>query len=277
MYSLNLRGHLLEVSRPLVMGIINATPDSFYSGSRKQDSESVAERTEEILAQGADIIDIGGYSSRPGAENISEEEEYRRLAFALEGIRKVAPESIVSVDTFRAGIARKCVEEWDVSIINDISGGDGDPEMWPAVADLKVPYILMHMRGTPTTMQSMTEYADVVADTLSELSFKIDGLRQLGVCDIIVDPGFGFAKTVEQNYRLLRELRAFKSLGVPVLAALSRKSMIWRPLDISPEESLDGTVTLDTVALMNGADLIRVHDVLPAVRTVRLLELLNKS
>lgn len=271
LFSLNLKGRLFEADHPLVMGIVNATPDSFFSGSRTPGAESIRERVAAMRREGADIIDIGGYSSRPGADDVSPDEEYSRLAVALEAVREVWPEAVVSIDTFRASVARRCVEEWGADIINDISGGDLDPGMWPLVADLHVPYVLMHMRGNPSTMQTMTSYEDVVADIMRDLAFKIDGLRQLGVADIIVDPGFGFAKTVDQNFRLLNDLDLFHTLGTPVLAGLSRKTMVWRTLGVTPDESLYGTVALDTVALLNGADIVRVHDVLPAVQTVRLL------
>lgn len=264
----------MEFSTPKVMGILNVTPDSFYSGSRKNTRAEICRRIEEIIREGADIIDIGGYSSRPGAEDISAEEEYSRLATGLEEIRRICPEAIVSVDTFRASVACKCVEQWGADIINDISGGDLDPEMWPAVAALKVPYILMHMRGTPATMTGLTEYSDVSAEVLSELAKKTARLHETGVSDVIIDPGFGFAKTVEQNYQLLSDLHEFRQLG-PVLSGISRKTMIWRPLGITPEDAGNGTTVLNTVSLLNGADILRVHDVRQAVECVRLTTLLN--
>ncbi|MCM1152055.1 MAG: dihydropteroate synthase [Muribaculum sp.] len=261
---------------PKVMGIVNVTPDSFFSGSRTPESGAIEARVVSMRENGADIIDLGGYSSRPGADEVSPDEEYRRLATGLEAIRKVWPEAPVSVDTFRADVARKCITEWDVDIINDISGGSLDPEMWPVVADLKAAYILMHMRGTPSTMQSLTDYADVTADVISDLAFKADKLHSMGVADVIIDPGFGFAKTTAQNLEMLARLSELKKMGMPILAGMSRKSMIWRALDITPEESLPGTIALDTVALLNGADIIRVHDVKEAVQTVRLLTLMNQ-
>ncbi|MBD5217507.1 MAG: dihydropteroate synthase [Bacteroidales bacterium] len=274
---LNVGGQLIDFATPKVMGIMNVTPDSFVPGSRTFDADSIAKRLHEILDQGADIIDIGGYSSRPGADDISPDEEYSRLARGLEIIRREAPEAIISVDTFRASVARKCVEEWGVGIINDISGSDLDPEMAETVADLRVAYILMHMRGTPATMQSLTDYSDVTAEVLEHIARRVDHLHSLGVNDIIIDPGFGFAKTIDQNYRLLDELAIFRTLGLPLLAALSRKSMIWRPLGISPDEAGEGTIVLDTVALLHGADIIRVHDVKAARQTVRLLSLLREN
>ena len=270
--SICIDGKIHQLKPAWVMGIINATPDSFYSGSRTPQPDGVALRARRLLDEGADCLDIGGYSSRPGADDISAEEEYGRLAMALEQVRNVAPDAIISVDTFRASVARRCIEDWGVQIINDIAGGTLDPEMFATVADLGVAYILMHMRGNPTTMNSLTDYADVTSEVISDLSFRIAELRQLGVADIIVDPGFGFAKTVEQNFTLLRELKHFRMLGAPILAGLSRKSMIWRTLGSTPAESLNGTSVHNTIALMNGADILRVHDVAEARQCVALVE-----
>lgn len=275
--TLNIRGRLLDLSTPRVMGIVNVTPDSFYAGSRTLSRSDVRRRVAGLVADGADIIDIGGYSSRPGAAEVSPEEEYSRLCIGLEAVREISPDIPVSIDTFRAGVARRCIEEWNADIINDIGGGNLDPDMWETVADLKVAYVLMHMRGNPATMQSMTDYSDVTADILTELSHKIHHLRGLGICDIIIDPGFGFAKTAAQNFRLLDEIGEFRKTGLPVLAGLSRKSMVWKTLDITPEESLEGTVALGAIALDRGADILRVHDVLPAVQTVRLLQKMRRS
>ncbi len=267
----------MDFSRPKVMGIINVTPDSFYSQSRTFSQDAIARRLDGMLAEGADIIDIGGYSTRPGADPVSPEEEYSRLALALETVRKRHPETVVSVDTFRAEVARRCVEDWQADIINDIGGGTLDPEMWPTVADLKVPYILMHMRGTPQTMQSMTDYEDVAADVISDLAHKAARLHALGVADVIIDPGYGFAKTIDQNYRLLAAIPEFRKMGMPVLVGISHKTMIWRPLGITPEESTLPTVALDAMALQLGADIVRVHEVLPAVQTVKMLGLLRRN
>ncbi len=275
--TINIRGRLMDFSRPKVMGIINVTPDSFYSQSRTFSQDAIARRLDGMLAEGADIIDIGGYSTRPGADPVSPEEEYSRLALALETVRKRHPETVVSVDTFRAEVARRCVEDWQADIINDIGGGTLDPEMWPTVADLKVPYILMHMRGTPQTMQSMTDYEDVAADVISDLAHKAARLHALGVADVIIDPGYGFAKTVDQNYRLLAAIPEFRKMGMPVLVGISHKTMIWRPLGITPEESTLPTVALDAMALQLGADIVRVHEVLPAVQTVEMLGLLRRN
>lgn len=275
--TINIRGRLMDFSRPKVMGIINVTPDSFYSQSRTFSQDAIARRLDGMLAEGADIIDIGGYSTRPGADPVSPEEEYSRLALALETVRKRHPETVVSVDTFRAEVARRCVEDWQADIINDIGGGTLDPEMWPTVADLKVPYILMHMRGTPQTMQSMTDYEDVAADVISDLAHKAARLHALGVADVIIDPGYGFAKTIDQNYRLLAAIPEFRKMRMPVLVGISHKTMIWRPLGITPEESTLPTVALDAMALQLGADIVRVHEVLPAVQTVEMLGLLRRN
>lgn len=273
--TISLGGSLMNFSEPKIMGILNVTPDSFFAGSRKQSEDEIRDRVKEIQTQGADIIDIGGYSSRPGADEVSAEEEYRRLETGLRVIRDLAPDAVVSVDTFRADVARRCVTEWGVQIVNDISGGYLDPDMWATVAELKCAYVLMHMRGTPSTMQSLTDYDDVTADVISDLAHKVDALHKLGVANIILDPGFGFAKDVEQNYRMMNQLEEFSRLGLPVLVGISRKTMIWKPLGITPDESLSGTVVLDTVAMMKGADIIRVHDVLPAVQTRKILSLIN--
>lgn len=274
---INVGGNLMDFRSPKVMGIVNVTPDSFYGGSRVETAEAVRRRVAEMRRDGADIIDIGGFSSRPGASDVSPEEEYNRLAGGLEAVRIEWPEAIVSVDTFRAEVARRCVEEWNVAIVNDIGGGTLDPDMWNTVAELGVTYVLMHMRGTPATMTGLTDYGDVTAEVLSDLAFKLAELREAGVADVIIDPGFGFAKTVEQNYRLLADLREFRVLGAPLLAGLSRKTMIWKTLGVTADEARDGTIALDTVALMNGADILRVHDVRPAAETIKLLEQLPSN
>lgn len=273
--SIRIKDKLYDFKDPKVMGILNVTPDSFYAGSRV--GSEAASRASEMLAEGADILDIGGYSSRPGAEDISSEREYDRLAPALDAIRSEHPEAIISVDTFRADVARKTVENFAVDIINDISGGTLDPEMRDTVAALGTPYILMHMRGTPATMQQMCRYDDVVADVLSELAFKTDDFRQAGVHDIIVDPGFGFAKTIEQNYRLLAALNLFHETGCPVLAGISRKSMLFKPLGIAPDDAGPATVAVHSMALMLGADIIRVHDVRQAVQSVKIFKMLKEA
>lgn len=270
-----IKGSLMDFATPKVMGILNVTPDSFYAGSRV--GADAADRADQMLEAGADILDIGAYSSRPGAEDISAEVEYERLAPALDAIRLRQPEAVISVDTFRADVARRVVRDFGVDIINDIGGGTLDPDMRDTVAELRTPYILMHMRGTPASMQQMCDYGDVVADVLSDLAFKVDDFRQAGVHDIIVDPGFGFAKTVEQNYSLLGALNLLHETGCPVLAGMSRKSMLFRPLGITPDQAGDATVAVHTMALMLGADIIRVHDVLPAVQSVRVFQLLRRA
>lgn len=275
--SVNIKGKLHYFHTPWVMGIINVTPDSFYAESRSFDQQSIHHRIANLIEQGADAIDIGGYSSRPGADNVSPEEEYSRLASALEITRKYFPDTIVSIDTFRADVARKCVTEWQADIINDISGGIADKDMWETVAELKVPYILMHMRGTPKTMQSHCEYTDVTSDVIKDLAAKTDKMRQLGITDIIIDPGFGFAKTLEQNYALMAELQEFKRLDMPLLVGISHKSMIYKALDIKPEDALNGTTILNTIALTKGVDILRVHDVREAKEAIKIIKLLKEN
>lgn len=268
--TLNMKGRLVSLSTPLVMGILNVTPDSFYAGSRKQTEAAVEERIQTILNEGGAIIDIGGYSSRPDAAEVSPEEEMNRLAFALQILNRHYPEALVSVDTFRADVARRCVEDYGVAMINDISGGELDPAMFTTVADLHVPYILMHMRGTPQTMQQHTDYADLTGDIMHYFSEKVQQLHLLGVNDIILDPGFGFSKTLEQNYELMRHLAEFSLFGLPLLVGISRKSMIYKLLGSTPADSLNGTTVLNTYALLQGADILRVHDVRAAVEAVRI-------
>lgn len=270
--SINIGGRLMQFTTPKIMGIVNVTPDSFFEGSRTMLANDIKRRIERMRFEGADIIDIGGYSSRPGASDVSTEEEYRRLSLGLKCIREVWPEAVISVDTFRAEVADRCVKEYGVAIINDISGGSLDPLMWKTVAKLKVAYVLMHSRGTPADMETLTAYSDVTSEVIADLAFKAATLRDMGVADIIIDPGFGFAKDIKQNFQLLSSLKEFKKTGMPLLVGISRKSMIWRTLGITPTESLAGTVALNTVALHGGADILRVHDVAPAVRTVKLLE-----
>lgn len=259
------------------MGILNVTPDSFYSGSRCQGDEVIASRVHQIIDEGGKIIDIGGYSSRPHAEDISPEEEYRRLSHGLEIVRAEAPDAIVSVDTFRANVARRCIENFGVEIINDISGGDLDKNMFDTIAEARVAYVLMHMRGNPDTMTTLTDYENVTADVIKDLGAKVNRLAQKGVNDIIIDPGFGFSKTVEQNYYLLNHLEEFSYLDLPILVGVSRKSMIYKALELTPETSLNGTSVLNAIALMKGAHILRVHDVKEAVQTARLIELTENA
>lgn len=268
-FSLNIRGRLIDYNRPAVMAIVNVTPDSFYEGSRNTTADSITESVRRAIGEGADMIDLGGYSSRPGADTVAPDEELRRLAAGLEAVRKIDTDIPVSVDTFRAEVARRCVTDLGADIINDISGGDLDPEMFETVADLRVPYIIMHMRGTPATMQSMTDYPEgVTAGVIAELAPKIERLSLLGVNDVIVDPGFGFAKTLEQNYALLRDLEAFGLFGRPLLVGVSRKSMATRLLGISAAEALNATTVINTLALERGASILRVHDVREAREAV---------
>ena len=275
-FSLNLRGRLAEYDHPAVMGILNVTPDSFYAGSRVTGTVELHRRVERMHAQGADIIDVGGYSSRPGADDVSPEEEMARVRRGVEAIRRVSADIPVSVDTFRADVARHAVLDWGADIVNDISGGAIDSGMFPTVAELKVPYVLMHMRGTPATMQTMTDYEDVTADVVAELSGLMHQLELAGVADIIIDPGFGFSKTLDQNYELMRHLpQMAQLLGKPVLVGISRKSMITKLLSVTADEALPGTVALNTFALLNGASILRVHDVEAAVQAVKIVSRLS--
>ena len=278
-YSLNLHGRLVEIDKPLVMGIINATPDSFYSDSRMLDAHDIACKANEMAQQGADIIDLGACSTRPGAQVVDASEEIMRLNVAVKAVRQaVGDEILLSVDTFRASVARHCVEELGVDIINDISGGDLDPLMHSTVAQLQVPYVVMHMRGTPATMQQFTNYdGDVAAVVLEELARKVDALHQCGINDVIADPGFGFAKTVEQNYRIMSQLEVFHALDVPLLVGISRKSMIQRVLNCDAAHALNGTTALNTIALMKGAHILRVHDVRAAVEARTLVTYTNNK
>ncbi|MDQ3049557.1 MAG: dihydropteroate synthase [Bacteroidota bacterium] len=270
-YLVNCRGRMLDLSVPKVMGILNVTPDSFFDGGKFTEQKAIINHAAKMLAEGADIIDIGANSTRPGAKMVDSATELKRLLPAITYLRDNFPDVIISVDTFRARVAEKCIEK-GVSIINDVSGGDLDKKMFQTVARLNVPYILMHMIGTPESMQEDPKYDNVVLEVTSHLAKKVSQLRQLGVHDIIIDPGFGFGKTVEHNYKLLNGLPALSYLGCPVLAGVSRKSMICKVLKINPENALNGTTALHMAALMKGASLLRVHDVKEAVQTVRLFE-----
>lgn len=274
---INTGGKLLDLEVPNVMGILNITPDSFYKGSRYNTDAEILKATSEMLQEGADILDVGGYSSRPGAKDISPDEEKARVLGAVRLITRTFPEAIISVDTFRADIARQAVEDCGAHMINDISGGEGDKSMFETVEKLNVPYILMHMKGNPRTMQDNPVYDDIVADILKWFSERIFKLRSGGVKDIIVDPGIGFGKTTDQNFQLLQRLGEFSITGLPLLVGLSRKGMIWKTLDITAEEALNGTTALNAVALMNGADILRVHDVKEAVQTIKLVSKLKNE
>ena len=269
--TLNIRGRLMDLSTPRVMGILNVTPDSFYAGSRTPGAEAVAARVRQIRDEGADFIDIGAYSSRSGAADVPAAEEMERLRMGLGVIAREAPEIPVSVDTFRADVARMCVEEYGVSIINDIAGGQLDAAMFDTVARLGVPYVLMHMQGTPQTMQREPHYDDVVAEVFQTLARGTQRLHAMGAADVILDPGFGFGKTVAQNYDLLAHLDELVALGLPVLVGVSRKSMIWRLVGGGPEDALNGTTAIHAIALMKGASILRVHDVKAATEAVKIV------
>lgn len=270
--TINVNGQLMEFSHTQVMGILNVTPDSFYAHSRKQTETEILARAHQIVDEGASIIDLGAYSSRPNALDVSESEEMQRLRNALQIIRRELPDAILSIDTFRADVARMCVEEYGAAIINDISAGQMDNRMFPTIAQLGVPYIIMHMQGTPQDMQDSPHYDNLLKEVFYYFSEKVQRLRDLGVKDIILDPGFGFGKTIEHNYQLMNHLEEFNVFQLPLLVGISRKSMIYKLLGTTPEEALNGTTVLNTIALQKGAHLLRVHDVKAAVETVTLTE-----
>lgn len=270
MYTLNLRHHLFEIREPQIMGILNVTPDSFYASSRKQNDSDIAERVQQIIDEGADMIDIGAYSSRPGADDVSPEEEMKRLRHGMRLIRQIAPDIPVSVDTFRADVAKMAIEEEGADIINDISGGMLDKQMFRTVAHLGVPYILMHMQGTPANMQVQPHYDNVRNEVMLYFAERIDRLYQMGAKDIIVDPGFGFGKTIEHNYELMHHLEDFHELHCPILVGISRKSMIYKFLGGTPDTALNGTTILNTISLTKGAHFLRVHDVKEAVEAKKI-------
>jgi dihydropteroate synthase len=271
----NIKGKLMDFSSPKVMGILNITPDSFYRGSRKQTEKEIIERIQQIVSEGADIIDVGGYSSRPTAVFVNEQEEMDRLSFGLKILFKEVPDAIVSVDTFRADIAQRCVEDYGASIINDIAAGGLDENMFDTVAQLQVPYIIMHMRGTPQTMMEFASYNHLMKDVFLYFAEKINVLHQKGVNDIWVDPGFGFSKTTEQNYEILNKLKQFSIFDLPLLVGFSRKTMIREVIRVTADEALTGTTALNMFSLTQGADILRVHDVKEAVQTVRLFNKIN--
>lgn len=269
--SLNVRGHLLDLSEPQVMGILNVTPDSFYAESRMKTEEAIRRRVRQIVEEGGSMIDVGAYSSRSGADDVSADEEMARLRRGMKIVREEAPEIPVSVDTFRADVAKMCIEELGADIINDISGGELDKEMFHTVAKLGVPYILMHMKGTPQTMQEAPHYDDLMKEVMLYFSEKIQQLRDLGQKDIILDPGYGFAKTLDHNYELLVHQEMLSIFELPLLVGVSRKSMIYKLLGCTPDEALNGTTALNTIALQKGASILRVHDVKEAVEVVRIV------
>lgn len=266
---INCKGKLVDLSEPKVMGIINITPDSFFSGSRKNTETDILNAAEKMLQEGATFLDLGAYSSRPGADDISEAEELHRMIPAIEVILKEFPETNLSIDTFRSNVARKSIEA-GAALINDISAGHLDEEMLPVIANLKVPYIMMHMKGTPQTMKDLNQYEDLASEVLFYFSERINAARKLGMHDIIIDPGFGFAKNIQQNFELLQKMELFKNLELPILAGLSRKSMIWKTLKIQPEAALNGTSVLNTISLAKGAHILRVHDVKEAMECIKL-------
>jgi len=275
--TINCSGRLIDLTSPIVMGILNITPDSFYSGSRSHDEDEIVKKSEKHLSEGAAILDVGACSTRPGATDINETQEKERLDLALRTIRKKFPDALISVDTFRSSIASWACKEHGANIINDISGGNMDAAMFNTIVALKVPYIIMHMQGTPQNMQDDPKYRDVVGDIILFLSEKVKRLKLLGVNDIIIDPGFGFGKTLEHNYQLMNRLDELKIFGLPLMAGVSRKSMIYKLLEKNPEGSLNGTTALNTIALLKGASILRVHDVKEAVETIRIVSKMKNA
>lgn len=272
--TLNINGNILDLSNPKIIGILNVTDDSFYDGGRFMDIKAITSQAEKLIREGADIIDIGGYSSRPGAKNIDKELEFTRLSAGIKIVRKISSDIPVSVDTFRSELAKKCLD-LGANIINDISAGELDPKMFGVVSSYKAPYIMMHMSGTPQNMMQNTHYENVLLEIYNYFIKKGRQLTQVGIKDVIIDVGFGFSKTVAQNHELLNNLRLYQSLNVPLLAGLSRKSMIYKLLESSPEQALNGTTVLNTIALLKGARLLRVHDVIHAKEVLKLLEYIN--
>ena len=274
--TINCKGQLIDLSQPKVMGILNITPNSFFDGGSNSSEKEILAKVEKMLSEGATFIDIGAYSSKPSAEFVSEEEELNRIVPVVQLLVKHFPAILISIDTFRSEVARICIEN-GAAIINDISAGNLDAKMLEVIAHYNVPYIMMHMRGTPETMQSMTEYQDVVKEVLLYFSEKISEARSLGINDLIVDPGFGFAKTIAHNYEIMQKLELFQNLELPMLIGISRKSMIQKVLEISAKEALNGTTVLNTIALTKGAHILRVHDVKEAVECVKLYQKINQS
>ncbi|MCH5240174.1 MAG: dihydropteroate synthase [Muribaculaceae bacterium] len=285
---INIRGRLMDLSVPKVMGILNVTPDSFYASSRSMVEKEIEEKAERMISEGVDIIDVGGCSTRPGFHLPTVSEEWERVDFACRILRGISSEIPLSIDTFRAEVAERSISKWDVAIINDVSGG-ADPDMWPMIGRKKVAYVLTHNSNGESyveqnrecgeeavVIENIKEERDITATVITELSVKIDKLHQLGVNDVIIDPGFGFSKTIKENFQLLRELNEIVRMNLPVMVGISRKSMIYKTLGGTPEESLAGTVVLDTVALLKGASILRVHDIAEAVSTIKLVETLNR-
>lgn len=272
--NINCNGNLIDLSTPKVMGILNVTPNSFYDGGKHKEINSIIHQVDKMLSEGADFIDIGAYSSKPSAEFVSEEEEIKRLVPIVKSLVETFPNIILSVDTFRAQVAKASVEH-GVAMVNDIAAGLLDDKMLETVAELKVPYIMMHMRGNPQTMQSLTDYNDIVKEMIFYFSERIQKARSFGISDIVIDPGFGFAKTLEQNYEVLHKMELFEMLELPILVGVSRKSMIYKVLESSPQEALNGTSVLNTIALQKGAKILRVHDVKEAVECIKLVSKLK--
>lgn len=274
---INLNGMLMDLSTPRVMGILNLTPDSFFGGSRMQTAEQVVGRIEQMRNEGADMVDVGACSTRPGASQPSLQEEMERLRKGLSLVREVWPEAVLSVDTYRSQVARMCVEEFGVAIVNDISAGQMDGEMFPTIAQLGVPYVMTHMQGTPETMQQHPHYQHILKEVCLFFAKRIDALRKLGAKDIILDPGFGFGKTLEHNYQLLANLHELNLFDLPLLVGVSRKSMVYKLLETTPDEALNGTTSLHTIALLKGANILRVHDVKEARQAVTIVGKLEEN
>lgn len=268
-------GKIINLSTPLVMGILNVTPDSFFDGGKYTNSEAIEQRVKQIVNEGAAIIDLGAYSSRPGAADVSENEEIKRLSSALEIIRKFYPEIIVSVDTFRANVAKFAVENFKTDIVNDIYAGKGDQKMFETIAKHNVPYVMMHMLGTPQTMQNNPTYQNVINEIIFFFSEKIKQTSLLGIKDVIIDPGFGFGKTIDHNYQIMEKLEDFKFFEKPLLVGVSRKSMIYKFLNITPDQTLPGTLALNTIAILKGANILRVHDVAETVQALKIIQKMN--
>ncbi len=273
--SINCNGQLISLEAPIVMAIVNITPDSFYDGGKYTENDLIVKRVAQVIREGADIVDIGAYSSRPGATHITEKEESKRIFSALEVIRKKFPNIVISIDTFRSTIAKKAIEEFQVGMINDISAGNMDVKMFETIANLQVSYVMMHLKGTPQNMQQNTVYENIIKEIFSYFTDKISQLKLLGANDIIIDPGFGFSKSLEHNYQLLSMLEKFQLFDLPLLVGVSRKSMIYKPLQISPEEALNGTTALHTIALQKGANILRVHDVKEAREIIQINKMLQ--
>ncbi|RYF82598.1 MAG: dihydropteroate synthase [Chitinophagaceae bacterium] len=275
MFTLNCKGQLLTITEPIVMGILNITPDSFYSGSRLHDADTLLQKAAQMIEEGAAILDIGGQSTRPNSERVSAEEEKRRVIPAIETLQKHFPQQVLSIDSFYASVAKEAVNA-GAGIVNDVSAGSIDPQMLPTVAELGVPYVLMHMPGDPQTMQQNAQYKNVTLEVFDYLSFKLKELAKMGMKDVIVDPGFGFGKTIAHNFQLLRELQFFQQLNKPLMVGLSRKATVYKTLQITPEQALNGSTVMHTIALLNGAHILRVHDVKEAKQAIELLQAYKK-